>query len=274
MTRKLVLITGASAGIGAEFARQYAARGWDVALNARRAERLDRLAREIEATHGVTALVVPADLADRQAPQALLDALAQAGRHPDALVNNAGYGLPGTFLNTGWQDQADFLQVMLNAPVELVHRALPGMAQRGFGRIINVASLAGYAPGSKGHTLYGAVKAALIRFSESVHAECEGTGVHCTALCPGFTVSEFHDVNGTRAAVSQMPDWMWMPAGPVVEAGIAAVTRGQPVVVPGGVNKGLATLTRLLPESVARAIAKQQGARYRSTDPSSMTREE
>lgn len=273
MTRPLVLITGASAGIGAEFARQYAARGWDLALTARRTDRLEALAQELRETRRITAYVIPADLADPQAPDAILAAIAAQGRRVDGLVNNAGYGLPGTFLNTSWADQAAFLQVLLTAPLALTHKVLPSMAERRFGRIINVASLAGYAPGSKGHTLYGAVKAALIKASESLNAECEGLNVHVCALCPGFTWSEFHDVNGTREATKAMPEWMWMQAAPVVAAGIAAVEKGQPVVVPGGVNKGLATLTRILPEPLGRALAKGQTARFRSTDPSGMNRD-
>lgn len=265
MTRRLVLITGASAGIGAEFARQYAARGWDVALTARRADRLEALAREVEDKHGVVALVISQDLAKAGAVDAILTEVKEAGRDIDAVVNNAGYGLPGTFFNTSWKDQADFLQVLLNAPIELTHKVLPGMAERGFGRIINVASLAGYTPGSNGHTLYAAVKSAMIKFSESVNAEAKAAGhnIHACALCPGFTYSEFHDVNGTRERTKDMPEWLWMQAEPVVEAGIEAVERGQPVVVPGAVNKGLATLAKILPDPLGRAIVKEQSKRFR-----------
>jgi uncharacterized protein len=267
--RRLCLITGASAGIGAEFARQYAARGWDVALTARRADRLQALAAEIKTAHGAEALVIAADLAAPGAVDDILAALGRAGRPALGLVNNAGYGLPGTFFNTSWQDQADFLRVLYTAPIELTHRLLPGMAAAGFGRIVNVASLAGYAPGSAGHTLYASVKAGLIKFSESVQAECDALGhtnVHCTALCPGFTYSEFHDVNGTRAATLNMPKWLWMDAAPVVTAGIEAAERGDPVIVPGGANKALATLTRLLPEPLGRAMVRAQSRRYRRMD--------
>jgi short-subunit dehydrogenase len=222
MERRLCLITGASAGIGAEFARQYAALGWDVALTARRSDRLETLAAEIEEKYKVTAIVIAEDLAKKSAPAKILAALDEKGRHVDALVNNAGYGLPGTFFSTSWKDQADFLQVLYVAPLELAHRVLPGMVERGYGRIINVASLAGYAAGSAGHTLYASVKAGLIKFSESMNAECESLGhedIHCTALCPGFTWSEFHDANGTREQTNKMPKWMWMAAEPVVPAG-------------------------------------------------------
>jgi short-subunit dehydrogenase len=266
MKRRLCLITGASSGIGAEFARQYAALGWNLALTARRADRLEALASELTAAHGVEVQVFAEDLADPAAPVRLVAALGAKGLDVDGLVNNAGYGLPGTFFSTRWEDQSAFLQVLYTAPVELTHRLLPGMAARGFGRIINVASLAGYAAGSAGHTLYASVKAGLIKFSESIEAECAALGhtdIHCTALCPGFTWSEFHDVNGTREATNKMPKWMWMDAAPVVQAGIDAVNRGQPVVVPGAANKVLATLTRILPEPMGRAMVRAQSSRYR-----------
>ena len=264
-TRRLMLITGASAGIGAEFARQYAAKGWDVALTARRLDRLDALAAELEDTYSISALTIAADLADPNAIDTILAALEAAGRHADGLVNNAGYGLPGTFFNTSWDDQADFIRVLFTAPIELTHKLLPGMVERNYGRIINVASLAGYTPGSNGHTLYASVKSGLIKFSESIHAEAHAAGhnIHCTALCPGFTWSEFHDVNGTREKTNQMPSWMWMQAEPVVAAGISACRRGQPVAVPGAVNKGLATLTRLLPEPIGRAMVNKQSKSFR-----------
>ncbi len=269
MNRRLCVITGASAGIGAEFARQYAALGWDVALIARREDRLAGLARELEQRHSISALTIAADLADPGAPARIMAMLDDSGRQADALVNNAGYGLPGTFFSTRWEDQAAFLQVLYLSPVELTHRILPGMAARGFGRIINVASLAGYTAGSAGHTLYASVKAGLIKFSESIQAEAAALGhgdIRCTALCPGFTWSEFHDVNGTREATNQMPKWMWMEAAPVVRAGIEAVNRGQPVVVPGAVNKTIATLTRLLPEPAGRAMVKAQSRRFRKLE--------
>ncbi|MFN7055198.1 SDR family NAD(P)-dependent oxidoreductase [Hyphomonas sp.] len=266
MKRRVCLITGASAGIGAEFARQYAALGWDLVLTARREDRLQQLASEVNSKHRIEAHVIACDLADPSAPAQLVAELESRGIEVDALVNNAGYGLPGTFFSTRWEEQEAFLQVLLKAPVELTHRLLPGMAARSFGRIINVASLAGYTAGSAGHTLYGPVKAALIKFSESIAAECKALGhqdIRCTALCPGFTWSEFHDVNGTREATKQMPKWMWMQAEPVVAAGIAAVNRGQPVIVPGGVNKLIATLARVLPEPAGRALVSAQSARYR-----------
>ncbi|MEM7661486.1 MAG: SDR family oxidoreductase [Pseudomonadota bacterium] len=268
MANRSVLITGASAGIGAEFARQYAALGWNVALTARRIDRLEGLASELEATHGIKTLTISADLAEPGAVDRIISDSNAAGWQIDGLVNNAGYGLPGTFANTSWEDQAAFIQVLYTAPCELTHKLLPGMIERKFGRIINVASLAGYMSGSNGHTLYASVKAGMIKFSESIQAESEagGWGVNCSALCPGFTWSEFHDVNGTRDQTNQMPQWMWMEARPVVRAGIEAAEKGAPVRVAGGVNKFLAALSRALPEPVSRAMVQGQSRQFRRTE--------
>lgn len=264
MDRKLALVTGASAGIGAALARTLAARGYDLALTARRSERLEALAEEVRLRFGVEALVLPEDLSDPAAPARLLAAVEAAGRDVDALVNNAGYGLPGVFADTGWQEQADFLQVLLHAPTELTHRVLPGMAERRFGRILNVASLAGLLPGARGHTLYAATKAYLVRFSQSLHLETRGLGVHVSALCPGFTWSEFHDVNGTRDLTRRStPDWLWMGADEVAEAGVEAVEANRPVCVPGAPNKMIAALGRLIPEDWALALMDSQSARFR-----------
>jgi uncharacterized protein len=261
--RRLCLVTGASAGIGAALAREFAGRGYDLALTARRADRLEALKAEIEGRTGNRCLTVPADLAEAGAVDAILDALAAQGRTVDALVNNAGYGLPGAFAATSWADQAAFVQVLLTAPTELAHKVLPGMIERRFGRIINVASLAGHLPGSAGHTLYAAVKAYMVKFSQSLHIETRGQGVHVSALCPGFTYSEFHDVNGTRDAVSKMPSWMWLDAATVARMGFDAVERNKPVEVTGLANKGIAALAKLLPDPVALGIVAGQSSRFR-----------
>lgn len=266
MPRRLCLVTGASAGIGAELARVYAERGYDLALTARRADRLEALAGELSARWGATCLTVSADLAEPGAADTILEALSRAGRHADALVNNAGYGLPGTFAATSWADQAAFLQVLATAPTELAHKVLPGMLARGFGRIMNVASLAGHLPGSAGHTLYAAVKAYMVKFSQSLHSETLGTGVQVSALCPGFTFSEFHDVNGTRGQVSQMPSWMWQDARTVAVQGFEALERNNPVLVTGGANKAIAALAKLLPDPVALKLVQRQSSRFRRLD--------
>ncbi|WP_374575186.1 SDR family NAD(P)-dependent oxidoreductase [Phenylobacterium sp.] len=264
MDRRLALVTGASAGIGAALARIYASHGYDVALTARRVDRLARLGEEIRLRFGVETLSFPADLAQAGAVDAILEHLTAHGRVVDVLVNNAGYGLPGVFADTSWEEQAAFLQVMLHAPTELAHKTLPGMVERRFGRILNVASLAGLVPGAAGHTLYGAAKSYLVRFSQSLHLENQQTGVHVTALCPGFTFSEFHDVNGTREQLSKAtPQWLWMGPDEVAAAGYEAAEANRPVAVPGAPNKAIAAVAKTLPDDWALALMAWQGPRFR-----------
>ena len=260
---RFALVTGASAGIGEAFARLLAAKGCDLVLTARREDRLRRLADDLGRS-GVAVHVLPADLAEPDAPARLQAGLAALGRTVDILVNNAGYGLPGRYVDTAWADQADFIQAMVTAPAELAHRLAPAMAAQGYGRIVNVASLAGLAPGGPGATLYAAAKAFMVRFSESLHLELLGTGVHVTAHCPGFTYSEFHDVTGSRDLVHRStPRFAWQDAATVARTGWAAVDANRAVCVPGLVNKLLAAAARLAPESLALAVMARHGRRVR-----------
>jgi len=262
------LVTGASAGLGAEFCRQLAQRGYALVLVARRQELLEQLAQALRREHGSHCLVLPLDLARPDASQAIESTLAAQSIEVEFLVNNAGYGVPGTFTEPSWQTHADSLNVMLNSVLELTWRLLPGMQKRGRGYIVNVASLAGLVPGSARHTLYGATKAFLIKFSESLAMENLDTGVAVSALCPGFTYSEFHDVLGTREQVSQMPSWMWMEADDVVRYGIESVTRDPPrvIAVPGRANRFIAMLAHKLPQRWALALTQRESRRWRKQD--------
>ena len=254
--RPLCLITGASAGLGAALARVFAAHGWDLALTARRAERLQALAEELEAAHGCDALVIPADLSQPGACDAILAEIATRGRVVSGLVNNAGYGLSGAFTKVSWAEQAAMLQVMLTVVVEMSHKVLPGMTERGFGRILNVASLAGMMPASPGESLYTPIKAFLVRFSQTLHVETLDTGVQVSALCPGFTFTEFHDVNGSRAKITRLtPKWLWLDAETVAREGYAALEANRPVCVTGAPNRAIALVARLMPEGLALSLA-------------------
>ena len=217
----VALVTGASAGIGSAFARELAARGHDLVLTARRADRLDALAEELRRDHAVAAHCIPLDLAESDAPNRLAGEVARLGLQVDLLVNNAGYGVTGSFVSRTWSTHADFTRVLVVAPTELCHRLLPGMRARRRGRIINVASLAGLLPAPAGHTLYAASKAWLIRFSQALALENRAHGIHVCALCPGFTWSEFHDVTGTRERMHRLPRWLWMDAASVARDGEA-----------------------------------------------------
>ena len=250
-SRRTVLITGASAGIGAALARVYAAEGWDLVLTARREGPLRTLAMELTA-NGVQATVIPEDLADPEAPRRLFRAVSELGLAIDGLINNAGFSRTAGFLNTDPQAHAAMIRVMLAAPVELSRLFAPGMVERGFGRILNVASLAGQMPATGGDTLYGPIKSFLIKASQGLHLELAGTGVHVTALCPGYTLTEFHDANGTREQVSAAyPAWMWQTAEHVARVGHDAVEANRPKVTPGAMNNLLAGLAKHLPDAVA-----------------------
>ncbi|MEZ5418841.1 MAG: SDR family oxidoreductase [Vicinamibacterales bacterium] len=260
---RTALVTGASAGIGTAFAELLASRGYALVLTARRRDRLERIAEDLRGRFGVTVDVVPADLADPAAPAALVEQLDARGVRVDLLVNNAGYGVSGRFTASDWGRHRDFLQVMVAAVAELTHRLLPGMIARRWGRVINVASLAGLVPATAGHTLYGASKALLVKFSEALAAEVRADGVHVTAVCPGFTYSEFHDVSGTRGQVSRLPRWMWLEAREVAEDGYAAVMAGRPMSVTGRVNRALAFLARHAPQVLVDVVVRQTAHTYR-----------
>ncbi len=257
------LVTGASAGIGAAFADVFAKYGFNLVLTARREERLRSLADDLSRKHNVTATFIPADLADPQAPAKLVDEIRARGIRVDALVNNAGYGVPGTYASTAWADQRQFIQVLTTAPCELAHLVLPEMIERRQGYIINVASLAGFLPGSSGSTLYGASKSFMIQFSRSLNMELQQHNVNVTAVCPGFTRSEFHEVAGLTKDVSRMPRFMWMTADAVAEEGYRAVMQNKPVCINGGLNRSIATLAKYLPDSIGFSIMKSQSRSLR-----------
>jgi short-subunit dehydrogenase len=213
------------------------------------------LARELERQYGVGTRPVAADLSLPETSDQLVSELERAGIAVDFLVNNAGHGIHGPYRNTEWRTQREFLQVMAIAPCELVHRVLPGMTRRRYGRIVNMASVAGLIPGMGGPTLYGASKAMLISFSQALHSEQRGTGVHITALCPGFTYTEFHDVTGTREAMNRWPRFLWLQADRVAEEGYRAVMRNQAVCVPGLQYKTIVSLVRRLPMRLVHRVA-------------------
>ncbi|MCB2098260.1 MAG: SDR family oxidoreductase [Parvularculaceae bacterium] len=257
------LVTGASAGIGEAFAEALAEKGADLVLTARRMERLNRLVAKLEEKYGVNAIAIEADLSRPDAPDAIAAELARRGVEIDILVNNAGFGLPGAYEAEPWSAHRNFIELMVTAPAHLVRLLLPGMQGRGFGRIINVASVAGLVPSAAGHTMYGASKAFLISFSQALAAENETRGVHVSALCPGFTYSEFHDVNNTRALVSRMPKYMFMEARPVVLGALEAVEARRVVYVPGLWNKFVVGLLKAVPQSVGAALVARQARRFR-----------
>ena len=262
MTRT-VLVTGASSGIGEALARVFASEGWDLVITARREDRLRALAEQLAGQHGRRVHVVVSDLAADRAVARLCDDIAARGIVVDGLVNNAGYGVPGSYVNSTWEQHHAFLQVMVVAVAELTRRLLPGMLERGYGRILNVASLAGLVPAPAGHTLYAASKSFMIKFSEALAHEVRHRGVHVTAMCPGFTFSEFHDVLGTRDIMKEVPAFMWMDSPTVARQGFDAVMRGTPLMINGRVNSTIAMLVRILPQGILSAVGRRFSRSYR-----------
>ena len=234
------LITGASSGIGEEFARQLAARGHGVFLVARRAERLSQLAAAIEREHGVRAAVEAADLADPAQVAALPAKVAESGLEVDLLVNNAGFTTVGD-VHENPDRQLGMVHVNIEALVALTSAYLPGMVERGRGAVLNVASTAAFQP-IPAQAVYAATKAFVLSFTESLWSELRGTGVSATALCPGPVATEFVEVGGFKRGQDEMPGFLFSSAPDVARAGIEGAAKGKRVVIPGLGNRAVASL--------------------------------
>jgi len=247
----VALITGASAGLGADFARQLAARGERLVLVARRKDRLDALVAELG-----NARAVEADLSLAGAAERLMADLAAHGEEVDLLVNNAGFGLTGRFAALDGKRQREMIDLNCGALVELAHAVLPGMLERGRGRILNVASTAAFQPGP-GMAVYFATKAFVLSFSEALHEEVKGQGVVVSALCPGPTATEFGEVAGFKPAGPAAKAFVGKAADSVavVRAGLEGLERNQAIVTPGLMNKATAQAHRFFPRSWVRRIA-------------------
>jgi hypothetical protein len=240
------LITGASSGLGAEYARQLGARGADLVLVARDRAALDAVAAELRPS-GVDVEILVADLLDPDERAAVERRLADPARPIDVLVNNAGYGLPLAFERNDIDEEARHLALHVEVPMRLMHAALTPMLARGSGRILNIASVAGFIPRST----YGAVKGWVISFSRWANGRYRSKGVTVTAVCPGFTHTNFHERAGLPPGQEGVPGWMWLNAPRVVAESLRDAARGKPVSVPSLKYKLLVGLTRILPPALA-----------------------
>ena len=250
--RGRALVTGASSGLGTSFAHQLAAAGSDLVLVARTTEALERLAAELHEAHGVDAEVFPADLADR-AQVATVAARIGAG-DVDTVVNNAGFGFYGPVTGHSLDQELGMVDVDVAAVVALSHAAVEAMVPRGRGALLNVASVASFAPTPESAT-YSAAKSFVLLYTEALHDELAGTGVRVTVLCPGFTRTNFQATAGITG--KGLPGFVWAEADEVVRQGLKALARNQAVCVPGLVNKVTAVAPRLAPRPVVRRIARQ-----------------
>jgi hypothetical protein len=246
------LVTGASAGLGAEFAWLFAADGHDLVLVARRQDKLEALAAAIKAKHQVAVSVIAADLAAPGAAVRIADELAKRGIAIEFLVNNAGFGSAGAFAEQELARSVELIQVNVVALVELTRLLLPKMIERKSGRVLNIGSTAGFLPGPF-MAMYYASKAFVNSFTEALSFELAGTGVTATVSCPGATATEFAQVAGTDK--SALFKAQVMSAREVAEDAYRAMMRGRPLAVAGFMNKVKIASLRLAPRGVARSMA-------------------
>jgi short-subunit dehydrogenase len=258
MVRNSVLITGASAGIGQELARCFAAAGDDLVLVARRAEALEQLATDLRSRHNIRVRVEPCDLAQHAAPAELFARLSQAGVTVDVLVNNAGFGALGEVADLALDRQLEMIELNVTALTALTRLFLPAMLQRKNGGVLNVASTAGFQPGPR-MAVYYATKAYVLSFTEALAEETAGTGLRVSCLCPGPTKTEFGSVSGMDQ--SKLFRLGTMTARDVAELGYRGWCSGKVVIIAGLTNRLAVFGVRLMPRWVIRKIVKSVNGR-------------
>ena len=249
------LVTGASAGIGAAFARRLAADGLGLVLVARDPVRLEAAAAELADRYRVEVETLAADLSAEDGIAAVEARLSDPDRPVDLLVNNAGFGIRDRFGTAPLTDELAMVKLHIEAVLRLTRAALPGMRERGRGYVVNVASVAAFLP----RGTYGASKSWVVAFSQSVARDLAGTGVRVMALCPGFTRTEFHDRGGID--MSALQGWMWLSAEQVVDEGLRDLARGRSVSVPSARYKVMIAATRKVPLGALVSISARAGRR-------------
>ena len=255
--RPIALVTGASAGIGASFAEYLAELGHDLVITARDLQRLEDSATQLRSKYGVEVEVIKADLATNEGMRLIELRLENRSRPIEVLINNAGFGINKSFSASERQNENDLLDVLVRAPMRLMHAVLPAMKERNSGTIINVSSVAGWIAGGT----YSASKSYLTILSESLHTELRGTKVKVHALCPGFTRTEFHQRG--RMKMTGLPEFLWLDSKELVRAAWKSAAKGRAVSVPGYQYKILTFLMRYLPRPIVRKVGMNARARQR-----------
>ncbi|MEU1026847.1 SDR family oxidoreductase [Streptomyces sp. NPDC005904] len=250
------LITGSTAGIGAAFARRLAGDGHNLILVARDTKRLREQATELHDRHGIEAEVLTADLSTDSGIEAVEKRLSDRRDAVDLLINNAGFGNKGRYLEVAMADELTMLKVHCEAVLRLTSAAAESMRERGRGGVVNVASVAAFVP----RGTYGASKAWVVQFTQGAAKDLAGSGVRLMALCPGFVRTEFHERAGM--GTSNIPDWMWLDADKLVAAGLADLARGRTVSVPDPRYKALMGLVKVTPRSLLGGVTSRTGRKY------------
>ena len=250
------LITGATAGIGSAFARRLASDGHNLVLVARNTERLQEQATELHDKHGVEAEVLSADLSTEEGIAAVEARLADRTHPVDLLVNNAGFGNKGEFLEVPMADELTMLKVHCEAVLRLTSAAVTGMKERGRGGVVNVASVAAFVP----RGTYGASKAWVVQFTQGVAKDMAGSGVRLMALCPGFVRTEFHQRAGM--GTDNIPSWMWLDADKLVAEALKDLARGKALSIPDPRYKALMGVVKVAPRGLLGGITSRTGRKY------------
>ena len=243
---KNALITGASSGIGKDMAYVMAEKGINLVLLARRESILNEIKHDLEKKFQIKVLIIASDLSQITEYQRIHDECLNNDFSPDFLVNNAGYGTLNSFHKISYEDHIKFINVLSTSVIALTQLFLQNMLDKGFGRIINIASLAGFAPASNSGGMYTAVKSMIIKHSEGIHKEYSNKNIFCCAVCPGFTHTEFHDQIGDFKR--SIPSFMWMDSKTVAEQAFNETMKGKDLFINGGINKFLAFLMWLTPK--------------------------
>ena len=251
------LVTGASAGLGEEFAWQLATAGHDLVVTARSRDRLSELADVVASATGVGVEVLGADLATADGREAVASRLADSSRPVSLLVNNAGFGTGVSFTESAWEEEAAMHDVLVTAPLRLTHAALPGMIERGHGAILNVASIAAHL----GDSTYAAHKRWLVEFTNALAGQLRGTGVTATAVLPGMTRTEFHSKPTLEHYRAELPEFAWLSAEQVVSAALTGARRGAVTVTPSVRYTAAGALAKVTPKAVTRRMGSMGSRR-------------
>jgi short-subunit dehydrogenase len=257
MKNKYTLITGASSGIGLEIAACMAEKGHNLILTARRENILIKASKDISEKYKVKVDYIAADLSDIDAPERIFNYCEENDYEVDVLVNNAGYGIPTSFHETSMEDEEDFIRVLATSVIALTKIFLPSMIESQHGKIMIVSSVASFSPPSAIQALYGPIKTFMNRFSDSININYNHLGISSTALCPGFTVTEFHTASGVQDEMDRVPSFLKFSAARVAKEGVDAMFAGKSICVPTRTYKILVFMLKNFPESILSLFGRK-----------------
>jgi len=255
MENSYVLVTGASSGIGLQIAQIFAEKGYNIILTARREDKLKEFAESISNSHKVKVDFISSDLSDSSAPQDIYNFCKSHNYQIDILVNNAGYGIKTPFHETPMEDEEKFIRVLGVSVIALSKIFIPGMLERGSGKIMIVSSVAAFAPPSAIQALYGPIKTFMNRFSDSLNINYNRKGITSTAVCPGFTVTDFHTASGVQGEMDKVPAFLKFSSHQIASEAVEATLKGKPLCVPTKTYRFLVFLLKYVPQPIMNLLS-------------------